>query len=51
LLKKIPLIVVSERIQTIAKNLGFETIARAQTPSDDAILNTITTIINGEESG
>lgn len=51
LLKKIPLIVVSERIQTIAKNLGFETIALAQTPSDDAILNTITTIINGEESG
>ena len=51
LLKKIPLIVVSERIRTIAKNLGFETIALAQTPSDDAILNTITTIINGEESG
>ena len=51
LLKKIPLIVVSERIQTIAKNLGFETIALAQMPSDDAILNTITTIINWEESG
>jgi uroporphyrinogen-III synthase len=51
LLKKIPLIVVSERIQTIAKNLGFEHIALAQMPSDDAILNTITTIINGEESG
>ncbi|MDD5214274.1 MAG: uroporphyrinogen-III synthase [Methylococcales bacterium] len=51
LLKKIPLIVVSERIQTIAKNLGFENIALAQTPSDDAILNIITTIINGEESG
>jgi uroporphyrinogen-III synthase len=51
LLKKIPLIVVSERIQTIAKNLGFEHIALAQMPSDDAILKTITTIINGEESG
>jgi uroporphyrinogen-III synthase len=51
LLKKIPLIVVSERIQTIAKNLGFETIALAKMPSDDAILKTITTIINGEESG
>ncbi len=51
LLKKIPLVVVSERIQTIAKNLGFETIALAQMPSDDAILNIITTIINGEESG
>ncbi|MDD2864633.1 MAG: uroporphyrinogen-III synthase [Methylococcales bacterium] len=51
LLKKIPLIVVSERIQTIAKNLGFESITLAQTPSDDAILNIITTIINGEESG
>lgn len=49
--KKIPLIVVSERIQTIAKNLGFENIALAQMPSDGAILNTITTIINGEESG
>ena len=46
--KKIPLIVVSERIQTIAKKLGFETIALAQMPSDDAILKTITTIINGE---
>ena len=51
LLKKIPLIVVSERIQTIAENLGFEYIALAKMPSDDAILKTITTIINGEESG
>ena len=49
LLKKIPLVVVSERIQIIAKNLGFERISLAQMPSDDAILNTITTIINGEE--
>ena len=49
LLKKIPLIVVSERIQIIAKNIGFERISLAQMPSDDAILNTITTIINGEE--
>lgn len=48
LLKKIPLIAVSERIQTIAKNLGFENIALAQMPSDDAILKTITTIINEE---
>lgn len=47
-LKKIPLIVVSERIQTIAKNLGFENVALAQMPSDDAILKTITTIINEE---
>ncbi len=44
LLKKIPLIVVSERIQTIANNLGFERILLAQMPSDDAILKTITTI-------
>jgi uroporphyrinogen-III synthase len=51
LLKKTPLIVVSERIQTIAKNLGFESVTLAKMPSDDAILNTITTIINGEESG
>ncbi len=51
LLKKVPLIVVSERVQTIAKNLGFENIALAQTPSDDAIFKTITTIVNGEESG
>jgi uroporphyrinogen-III synthase len=51
LLKKIPLIVISERIQILAKNLGFETIALAQMPSDDAILKTITTIINGEYSG
>lgn len=48
LLKKIPLIVVSERIQNIAKNLDFENIALAQMPSDDAILKTITTIINEE---
>lgn len=51
LLKKIPLIVVSERIQTVAENLGFESIVLAKMPSDDAILKTITTIINGEESG
>lgn len=48
LLKKIPLIVVSERIRNIAKDLGFENIALAQMPSDDAILKTITTIINEE---
>ncbi len=51
LLKKIPLVVVSERIETIAKSLGFQRIERTQAPSDDAILKTITTIINGEESG
>jgi uroporphyrinogen-III synthase len=48
LLKKIPLVVVSERIQTIAQNLGFEFVALAKMPSDDAILKTITTIINEE---
>lgn len=48
LLKKIPLIVVSERIQILAKNLGFESIYLAKMPSDDAILKTITTIINEE---
>jgi uroporphyrinogen-III synthase len=48
LLKKIPLIVVSERIQTIAKYLGFEVVTLAKMPSDDAILKTITTIINEE---
>lgn len=47
-LKKIPLIVVSERIQTIAKNLGFEYVVLAQMPSDDAIIKTITMIINEE---
>ncbi len=50
-LKKISLIVVSERIQTIAKKLGFESVTLAKMPSDDAILKTIMTIINGEESG
>lgn len=48
LLKKIPLIVISERIQNIAEDLGFENIMLAQIPSDDAILKTITTIINEE---
>ncbi|NOT11322.1 MAG: uroporphyrinogen-III synthase [Methylococcaceae bacterium] len=44
----IPLVVVSERIKSIARQLGFKRIAVTDNPSDEAILNTIITLINEE---
>ena len=51
LLKALPLIVVSDRIRQAAELLGFEYIAVSQRPADSAILETLTTLFNGENSG
>lgn len=44
----IPLAVVSDRIKSMAEHMGFKRIAVADNPSDTAILETVTTLINGE---
>ena len=51
LLKKLPLIVVSDRIKELAQQLGFEQILVSLQPTDAAILQTLTTLSNGENSG
>jgi uroporphyrinogen-III synthase len=50
IIKNIPLIVMSERLKTIAINMGFFRVNATHEPSDDAIIHTISTIINGEYS-
>ena len=45
----LPLVVVSDRIKSMAKNMGFEQIAVADSPTDEAIVKTIENkIITGE---
>lgn len=44
----IPLVVISERIRTIAAQRGFKRIAVTKSPSDSAIIDTVITIINEE---
>lgn len=51
LLRKVPLVVVSERIRQAADALGFETIAVSRRPTDMAILETLTMLLSGENSG
>ncbi len=51
LLRKVPLVVVSERIRQAAERLGFETIAVSRRPTDMAILETLTMLLSGENSG
>ncbi|MGZ5531453.1 MAG: uroporphyrinogen-III synthase [Methylomonas sp.] len=51
LLRALPLVVVSERIGQTAQQLGFERIAVSRQPTDAAILETLTTLLNGENSG
>ncbi len=50
-LKKLPLIVVSDRIKELAQQLGFEQVLVSLQPTDAAILQTLTTLSNGENSG
>jgi uroporphyrinogen-III synthase len=50
-LLSIPLVVISERIKRLANKIGFKNIAVAAEPSDTAILDSVTVLINGEESG
>ena len=51
LLRKLPLVVVSERIRHLAQELGFTQIAVSLQPTDAAILKTLTTLLSGEYSG
>lgn len=51
LLRKQPLIVVSDRIKQLALELGFKQITVSLQPTDAAILETLTTLLNGENSG
>ncbi len=50
-LLKLPLVVISSRIKQIAEQLGFSNIAVTQSPADVALLETLTTLINGDNSG
>ncbi len=51
LLRMLPLLVVSDRIAKTADELGFKTIAVSRQPTDTAILETLTTLMSGENSG
>ena len=51
LIKDIHLIVVSQRIADSARQLGFKHIAVSQRPGDREIVETLTTLFNGENSG
>lgn len=51
LLRKQPLVVVSDRIRQSAIDMGFEQVAVSLQPTDAAILETLTTLLNGENSG
>ncbi len=51
LLLSIPLLVISERIKQLAQACGFKKIVVSSRPDDEAILNTIIRLTNGEDSG
>jgi len=51
LLRKLPLIVVSDRIAQLGRQLGFEKITVSRQPTDAAILETLTMLFCGENSG
>ena len=50
-LLSIPLIVISTRIAEIARKIGFKHIVVSEGPQDTAIIQTLTTLKNGENSG
>lgn len=51
LLRKRPLVVVSDRIAQMARQLGFEKITVSRQPTDAAILETLMMLFCGENSG
>jgi uroporphyrinogen-III synthase len=51
LLMALPLVVVSDRIRQVAEQMGFTHILVSKKPTDAAILETLTTLLNGENSG
>jgi uroporphyrinogen-III synthase len=50
-LRALPIVVVSERIAELARELGFDRPKVARQATDAAILETLTTLFNGENSG
>ncbi|MEQ1620949.1 MAG: uroporphyrinogen-III synthase [Methylococcales bacterium] len=50
-LRNVLLVVVSDRIRTLASGLGFNRIAVTKSPSDPAILETIIKFVTGNERG
>jgi uroporphyrinogen-III synthase len=48
LLKSVPLVVISDRMQKIAKEMGFSRIRVTDEPGDAAIVKTIKALLNGE---
>lgn len=50
-LRGVPLIVVSDRIRQLAQQLDFETITVSRQATNAAIFETLTTLLNGENSG
>lgn len=50
-LKTLPLVVVSARMAEMAGALGFQDVAVSRQATDAAILQTLTTLFNGENSG
>lgn len=46
-----PLVVVSQRIQRFAAEIGFTQISVAECPSDEAIIDTAIAVYNGDKSG
>jgi len=51
LLLEIPLIVISNRIKDMALEIGFKHVLVSASPADTAIIKTVTTVCNGEDSG
>lgn len=47
----VPLITISERMRELAENIGFKRIMIASGPDDQAIVEKVTTVCNGEECG
>ncbi len=47
-LMSVPLVVISERMKYLAEDIGFKRIALASGPDDEAIVQKVTTMCNGE---
>lgn len=47
----VPLVVIGERMHRLAEHIGFKRIAIALGPDDEAIVEKVTTVCNGEECG
>ena len=46
-----PLIVISERLKHLANDLGFQQVLVSASPADTAIIDTVITVCNGDNSG